>query len=132
MQAFGDLARQPWSPLDDGKGMYIGVVGRVARDTLSRSRCELAMGTRRDGYADSITEDATNNVRRIELFDLRARVFYEPIKPGILAISKITQRILTMREVDRKSLLILSFFLTASKIPVTFEKLRNVQRRAGL
>lgn len=63
------------------------------------------------------------------IFDLRARVFYESVKPGILAISKITPRILTMREVARKSLLILSFFLSASKISVTFEKLGNVQRR---
>lgn len=48
------------------------------------------------------------------IFDLRARVFYEPVKLRILAILKITEK-MTMREVARKSLLILSFFLTANR-----------------
>lgn len=82
VQAFGDLARQPWSPLDGGKGMYTGEVGRVAWDTLSRMESALRAsdGNETRRIPDSITEDTTNNVRDIVLFC--ARVFYEPCKLG--------------------------------------------------
>lgn len=63
VQAFGDLARQPWSPLDGGRGMYTGVVGRVAWDTLSRTEIALRAsdGNETRRIPDLITENVTRH-----------------------------------------------------------------------
>lgn len=119
VQAFGGLARQPWSPLDGGKGMYTG------RSREGGARYPL------EGEERTLRASDGNETRRIPLerldhprtrrtmfetlFDLRASVLWT-CKPGNFStISKITQRILTVREVAQKSLLISSFFLTSRR-----------------
>lgn len=89
VQAFGDLARQPWSPLDGEKGVYRRTrEGSLGISSREREACVRTSDRNETGRIPASTfDDVTNNVP-----DIVRAVREHFINPGISAIWKLTHR----------------------------------------